>query len=120
MTRLPSKHRIREDTTVKRLFPAFAATLLMLCGPALAADKDARTVAQAAAAQKAPMSADKIDLNTATETELAALSGIGDARAKAIVKGRPYKGKDELVERKIVPQSVYDKIKDKVIARQGK
>jgi len=66
------------------------------------------------------MSAEKLDLNTATEQELSELSGIGEARAKAIVKGRPYKGKDELVDRKIIPQSVYNKIKDKVIAKQGK
>ncbi len=44
--------------------------------------------------------------------------GIGEVHAKAIVKGRPYKGKDELVQKNIVPQATYDKIKDKVIARQ--
>ena len=44
--------------------------------------------------------------------------GIGEARSAAIVKGRPYKGKDELVEKKIIPQDVYDKIKDKIIAKQ--
>jgi acetylornithine/succinyldiaminopimelate/putrescine aminotransferase len=35
------------------------------------------------------------------------------------IKGRPYKGKDELVERKILTQSVYNKIKDQVIAKQA-
>ncbi|WP_375465553.1 ComEA family DNA-binding protein [uncultured Methylobacterium sp.] len=59
-----------------------------------------------------------IDLNSATTAELDALPGIGAARAAAIVKGRPYKGKDELVQKKILPQSVYDGIKDKVIAKQ--
>jgi len=60
-----------------------------------------------------------IDINTASEKDLDALPGIGEARAKAIIKGRPYKGKDDLVKKKIIPQSVYDGIKDKIIAKQG-
>ena len=59
-----------------------------------------------------------LDINSASEKELDALPGIGEARAKAIVKNRPYKGKDELVQKKIIPQSVYDGIKDKIIAKQ--
>jgi DNA uptake protein ComE-like DNA-binding protein len=72
------------------------------------------------AAQKAPAAAEKLDLNTATEQQLSELPGIGEVRSKAIIKGRPYKGKDELVERKILTQSVYNKIKDQVIAKQAK
>ena len=59
-----------------------------------------------------------IDINTATKAQLEPLKGIGPARAEAIIKGRPYKGKDELVEKKIVPQNVYDDIKDQIIAKQ--
>jgi DNA uptake protein ComE-like DNA-binding protein len=62
--------------------------------------------------------AEPMDINTASEKELASLKGIGDVRAKAIVKGRPYKGKDDLVAKKIVPQNVYDDIKDQIIAKQ--
>lgn len=59
-----------------------------------------------------------IDLNSASAAELDALPGIGKTRSEAIIKGRPYRGKDELVQKNIVPQSVYDGIKDKVIAKQ--
>ena len=62
--------------------------------------------------------AEPMDINTASEKELASLKGIGDVRAKAIVKGRPYTGKDDLVAKKIVPQNVYDDIKDQIIAKQ--
>lgn len=64
--------------------------------------------------------AEKLDINTANEKELTQLEGIGEARAKAIVKGRPYKGKDELVTKKVLPQAVYDKIKDAIVAKQAK
>jgi competence protein ComEA len=60
-----------------------------------------------------------VDINSASPTELDALPGIGKARADAIIKNRPYKGKDDLTNRRIIPPNVYDGIKDKIIARQG-
>ena len=60
-----------------------------------------------------------VDINSASAAELDKLPGIGSARAQAIIANRPYKGKDELAQRKIVPQNVYEQIKDKIVARQG-
>jgi competence protein ComEA len=70
------------------------------------------------AAATAAKQADLIDINSATEAQLTTLPGIAKARSEAIIKGRPYKGKDELVSKKIVPENVYKDIKDKIIAKQ--
>ena len=85
--------------------------------PAAKADVKPAAAAPAAApeAKKEPM-----DINSATEKELATLPKIGDVRAKAIIKGRPYKGKDDLINKKVIPQDAYDAIKDVIIAKQAK
>jgi DNA uptake protein ComE-like DNA-binding protein len=84
------------------------------------ASKPAAKKAEAKAEAPKPDAAksDPMDINSASEAELATLKGIGDVRAKAIVKGRPYKGKDDLVKKKILSKGVYDGIKDQIIAKQ--
>ena len=98
---------------------AFLAAALLGAAPALAQAPAAQTpAAQRPAAPVAAPGAQLIDINSATTDQLDALKGIGKVRAEAIVKGRPWKGKDDLVQKGVIPQNVYDDIKDKIIARQ--
>ena len=64
-------------------------------------------------------SGDKIDINSASKDELEKLPGIGPATSQKIIDGRPYRGKNDLVTKKIVSKSEYEKIKDQIIAHQA-
>jgi DNA uptake protein ComE-like DNA-binding protein len=97
-----------------KLFRAIALAVALLFAPSAVFAKSQP------ADKKASKKVEKLDLNTASEEQLKALPGIGDAYSKKIIEGRPYKAKDELVEKKIIPQSTYAKIKDKVVAHQVK
>ena len=97
---------------MKKLLEAVAiAIALLFVAPALPLTS---------AAQAASKTAEKLDINSASEDQLKDLPGIGDAYAKKIVAGRPYKAKDELWEKKIIPKATYQKIKERIIARQAK
>ena len=87
----------------------------------------AKSSAQAATATKSGASATNakpaahaglIDINTASESELDALPGIGAAYSKKIIANRPYKSKNQLVSKKVLPEAVYDKIKSQIVAKQ--
>jgi DNA uptake protein ComE-like DNA-binding protein len=92
--------------------------LLLLIGafslPALAAEPK-----PAAAVDPANIRAEPIDINSAGESQLKALPGIGDAYAAKIIAGRPYAKKDQLKSRGILPAATYDKIQDQIVARQN-
>jgi DNA uptake protein ComE-like DNA-binding protein len=91
-------------------------TLAFAAPPKKEAKKvDAKVDVQKADTKKA---AEPMDINTATADQLKTIAGIGDAYSAKIIKGRPYKRKDELVQKGILPQGVYDKVKEQIIAKQ--
>ncbi len=76
---------------------------------------DVCVVAQPRAPAAPPAS--QIDINSASRDDLMTLDGIGEVRADAIIRSRPFKLKTELVERRLIPEALYEKIADKVAAR---
>jgi DNA uptake protein ComE-like DNA-binding protein len=110
--------------------PTAAAILLLACCTAWAADPpkaDAKAASKAdtrsdflrsesvKAEPKAPSNL-RLNLNAAKAAELERLPGVDAARARAIIKGRPYKSKEELVTKQILPQVVYEEMKGNVFA----
>jgi len=74
-------------------------------------------VAEAQTRAPAAPAANQIDINSASRDDLMTLDGIGEVRADAIIRSRPFKLKTELVERRLIPEALYEKIADKEAAR---
>jgi competence protein ComEA len=87
-------------------------------GAAKKAPAKAGSTAKTSAVEKS--STKLIDINSASQDELDALPGIGKAYSKKIIDNRPYQSKNQLVSKGVLPKSVYDGIKDRVVARQPK
>ena len=100
---------------------ALAAALASIPAEAqTAAQPSTGTPASSQAANpSATAKASLVDINTASQPELEALPGIGPARAAIIIKGRPYNGKDELRRKKLLPEKVYQGIRELIVARQS-
>lgn len=61
-----------------------------------------------------------VDLNSGSKKDLAALPGVGPDLAQNIIVARPFKSKEDLLRKKIVPPSTFEQIKDLVTVQGPK
>ena len=62
----------------------------------------------------------RVDLNQANVEELMKVPGMTRSWAGRIVRFRPYRTKQDLVDRGVVNTEVYQRIRDYIIARREK
>lgn len=101
---------------------AFVAAIVAT--PALAQTASSPMVKPAAPATaptqvKQSVNPAQIDINSASGEQLRATKGLGKTYAEAIIKGRPYRSADELLKNKILPENVYEQVKDQLTVRQN-
>ena len=102
----------------KSLIARILVTLLAVCLICGVAPAGAQTEKPAKSSTAAATKANLLDINSATKDQLDALPGIGEKYSQKIIDGRPYAKKTDLVQKKVIPQATYNKIKDMIIAKQ--
>ena len=75
---------------------------------------------QATSLPHAPPEEMRVDINHATDEELMKVPGMTRSWAGRIVRFRPYRTKQDLVEHGVVNSDVYERIKDYIIAHRQK
>jgi DNA uptake protein ComE-like DNA-binding protein len=102
-------------------FTSLVFAMLILClGAALAQDRDLTARGQHKTSADAPPPAARIDINHASLDELLKVPGMTPSWAQRIVRFRPYRTKQDLLDGGVVTAEVYERIKDYIIAHRDK
>jgi DNA uptake protein ComE-like DNA-binding protein len=118
--RLAQDEAENEAVRARTRFTALTVAILGVClvGVAQYQDRDSRGVPKTSAT--APPPEERIDINHVTVGELLKAPGMTRSWAGRIVRFRPYRTKQDLLEKGVVTNEVYDRIKDYVIAHRDK
>ena len=78
---------------------------------------EAASSVQSAIGQVAGVStqSEKVNINTASDAQLDKLSGVGPVTSSKIISGRPYQSVEDLLSKKILSKSVFEKVKDSLV-----
>lgn len=112
----PAKPAIAPETMQKVGAPVAPAAAPSAVTPAatpapMTAPKVEAKPAVTPSATTAPAATKLLNVNTVSAADLEKLPKIGEARAKQIIAGRPYKSVDDLMAKKILPQDAFDAVK---------
>ena len=108
-------YKMRSDLVKRRIMPADAYLKIKTHLTPTAEDAKAEAAAQKPVDYGPPRDdLGRINLNTASASDLAAIKPIGHQYADKIVANRPYKSLNELLKRDVVPLAVLDQIKNAV------
>ena len=99
-------------------FTVLTIAMLCICLAVVAQNRDRDSSGVHNTSENAPPPEARIDINHASVEELLKIPGMTPSWAGRIVRFRPYRTKQDLLEHGIVTGEVYERIKDFVIAHQ--
>lgn len=112
--------RARTRFTVWAISILCGCVALCVCLAGMAQNQDRDTPGAPKTSKTAPPPEARVDINHALVDDLLKVPGMTRSWAGRIVRFRPYRTKQDLLDKGVVDSEVYDRIKDYVIARRDK